>query len=564
MSSVDPGVVRSALDGHGKFFVRPETPRPWHRRFVASKWTRAQRGRGVPGAVPGLDAHRAPKAPLASCFEPTQPLQPGQPHRASGHLASMADPAPYSCRPSVRGLFRILGGSVSEALTSEGVGRLARRPGPDSAAAAVTSAGPRSIPRIGVLLAAGRSERFHPMTGGGSKALVRLGGLPLVERAVRSLLALGLEEVIVVVGYRASPVDAVVGRIAPGRVRAVYAEGWEAGNGASLAAAEELVADEPLFLLQTSDHVFSEGAQSGFIRARKPAVLVDLSPEASAWGEGTRVHLEGTRVLALGKHIERPAIDCGVFLLPPTVFECQRRAAAEGDFGLAGAVTRLSQTIPVTAIPLPPGSWWQDVDTPEDLRAARVGLRRSLVRESDGPVSRYLNRPLSTRLSMALAPLRLSPDLMSLVAFLLGLLAAGLLAGGDGEVARLQIRARPRGAMLDGVLDRLADAAIMAGLALWALARAPRPSVVLVLAVAATAGALLSMATKDRAAALGLVPAPERGLAFLLGGRDGRLLLVALGSLAGRPILTLIAVTATSALSLALRLLLVGRRPRAV
>ena len=471
---------------------------------------------------------------------------------------------------------------MSEALTSEGVGRLARRPEPDSAAGAVTSAGPRSIPRIGVLLAAGRSERFHPMTGGGSKALVRLGGLPLVERAVRSLLALGLEEVIVVVGYRASPVAAVVGRIAPGRVRAVYAEGWEAGNGESLAAAEELVADEPLFLLQTSDHVFSEGAQSGFIRARKPAVLVDLSPEASAWGEGTRVHLEGTRVLALGKHIEQPAIDCGVFLLPPTVFECQRRAAAEGDFGLAGAVTRLSQTIPVTAIPLPPGSWWQDVDTPEDLRAARVGLRRSLVRESDGPVSRYLNRPLSTRLSLALAPLRLSPDLMSFVALLLGLLAAGLLAAGegvvggvtahaasvvdgvDGEVARLQIRARPRGAMLDGVLDRLADAAIMAGLALWALARAPRPSVVLVLAVAATAGALLSMATKDRAAALGLVPAPERSLAFLLGGRDGRLLLVALGSLAGRPILTLIAVTATSALSLALRLLLVGRRPRAL
>jgi 1L-myo-inositol 1-phosphate cytidylyltransferase / CDP-L-myo-inositol myo-inositolphosphotransferase len=471
---------------------------------------------------------------------------------------------------------------VSETVTSEGVGRLGRRPGPDPAAGPVLSAGPGPIPRIGVLLAAGSSERFHPMTGGGSKALVRLGGLPLVERAVRSLLALGLEEVVVVVGYRARPVAAAVGRIAPGRVRAVYAERWEAGNGASLAAAEELVADEPLFLLQTTDHVFTEGAQRGLIRAGRPAVLVDLRPETSAWAEGTRVHLEGTRVLALGKHLERPAIDCGVFLLPPTVFECQRRAAAEGDFSLARAVTRLSQTIPVTAIPLPPGHWWQDIDTPEDLRAARVGLRRSLVRESDGPVSRYLNRPLSTRLSMALAPLRLSPDLMSLVAFLLGVLAAGLLAAGegvlggvtahvasvvdgvDGEVARLQIRARPRGAMLDGVLDRLADAAIMAGLALWALDSAASPSLVLVLAVAATTGALLSMATKDRAAALGLVPAPERALAFLLGGRDGRLLLVAVGSLAGRPTLTLIAVSVTSALSLALRLLLVGRGPRAV
>jgi hypothetical protein len=47
-------------------------------------------------------------------------------------------------------------------------------------------------------------------------------------------------------------------------------------------------------------------------------------------------------------------------------------------------------------------------------------------------VSRYLNRPLSTRLSMALAPLRLQPDLMSFVALLLGLLAAGFLAAGVG------------------------------------------------------------------------------------------------------------------------------------
>jgi hypothetical protein len=34
------------------------------------------------------------------------------------------------------------------------------------------------------------------------------------------------------------------------------------------------------------------------------------------------------------------------------------------------------------------------------------------------------------------------------------------------------------------------------------------------------------MASKDRAAALGLPPAPERALGWLLGGRDGRLLLV--------------------------------------
>jgi hypothetical protein len=52
----------------------------------------------------------------------------------------------------------------------------------------------------------------------------------------------------------------------------------------------------------------------------------------------------------------------------------------------------------------------------------------------------------------------------------------------------------------------------------------------LVWTVAATTGSLLSMASKDRTAALGLPAAPERALGWLLGGRDGRLLLVAVGA----------------------------------
>ena len=38
-------------------------------------------------------------------------------------------------------------------------------------------------PRMAVVLAAGRSERLRAVTGGGSKALIQLGGLKLVERA---------------------------------------------------------------------------------------------------------------------------------------------------------------------------------------------------------------------------------------------------------------------------------------------------------------------------------------------------------------------------------------------
>ena len=80
------------------------------------------------------------------------------------------------------------------------------------------------LPRVGVVLAAGRSQRLTSVTGGGSKALLRLGGLSLVERAVRSLLVVGLERVLVVVGHDAGLVATVIGRLGRGRVKVVYAD----------------------------------------------------------------------------------------------------------------------------------------------------------------------------------------------------------------------------------------------------------------------------------------------------------------------------------------------------
>src|SRR5215216_667522 len=117
----------------------------------------------------------------------------------------------------------------------------------------------RSRPRVGVVLAAGRSERLAAVTGGGSKALLRLGGLSLVERAARSLLAAGLERVLVVVGHDAGLVATVVGRLGGGRIRAVFADRWADGNGASLAAVQGEVLGQALIELYTVAHHFGDG-----------------------------------------------------------------------------------------------------------------------------------------------------------------------------------------------------------------------------------------------------------------------------------------------------------------
>jgi molybdenum cofactor cytidylyltransferase len=81
----------------------------------------------------------------------------------------------------------------------------------------------------GVVLAAGEGRRF-----GGTKQLAELRGRPLLEHAVRAMLAVpAISPVVVVLGHDA---DAIRSRVDLGRAEAVVCEDWREGQAASLRA----------------------------------------------------------------------------------------------------------------------------------------------------------------------------------------------------------------------------------------------------------------------------------------------------------------------------------------
>ncbi|MBS0154723.1 MAG: CDP-alcohol phosphatidyltransferase family protein [Nitrospira sp.] len=132
------------------------------------------------------------------------------------------------------------------------------------------------------------------------------------------------------------------------------------------------------------------------------------------------------------------------------------------------------------------GLWYQPVRTPDDVERAEKKLFNSLKGEFEGFVDRYFNRKVSRGFTRLFLELGLSPNSITILAGLIGLVAAagfslGTYSAGivaallfqlaavidccDGEVARLTFTESPLGAWLDIALDNLVHMAIFAGIA---------------------------------------------------------------------------------------------------
>jgi CDP-L-myo-inositol myo-inositolphosphotransferase len=267
------------------------------------------------------------------------------------------------------------------------------------------------------------------------------------------------------------------------------------------------------------------------------------------------VRLEGQVITAIGKGIAPfDAVDTGLFLCRPVLFDALKEAKQDGDGTLSGGIRRLISEGRMRAVEIG-GRFWLDVDTPESLSNARRFLLTGLSKPTDdGFVSRYLNRPLSRKLSGLLVRTPLTPNGITFLSFLISLCGAALFSlgsyvwivlagllvqlasvvdGCDGEIARLKFQSSRFGAWLDTVLDRYADAAIAVGISYGYWLSHPQAVTWLGGIVALTGFVLASYTKKEYA--LRHEGRLLDGAASRLLKRDLRLFALMVGALLNRP-----------------------------
>jgi CDP-L-myo-inositol myo-inositolphosphotransferase len=439
-----------------------------------------------------------------------------------------------------------------------------------------------------LVIAAGRGQR---LASDRPKPLFRLLGLPLIERAIVTAKRAGLEDFTVVTGYEGARIRKFLDRLAIRRevtVTHVVNEDWRADNGVSVLKAREAIGDEPFALLM-ADHLVSPRLLSELLAAPleegtvRLAVDFNLRNPLVDLDDVTRVRTEGGRLADIGKQLDGyNAFDTGCFACSPALFEALERARKrDADETLSGGIRVLAESgkVPVHDIG---DAFWIDVDDPGAARRAERALIERLPKLSDGPISRYLNRPLSTRITRRLVTRSVTPNQISVFCFGLSLVAAALFAAGgvvalalggllaqlasvvdgcDGEVARLQFKESAFGGWFDAVLDRYSDAFLLFGLT-WHVFAAQGSALVLGVGFLAITGSFMVSYTADKHDGLMQERFERGGGGGFRIGRDLRVLVIALGAVINMPFLALSLIAGVMNVE-TLRRVVAARDPRA-
>jgi choline kinase len=406
-----------------------------------------------------------------------------------------------------------------------------------------------------LIIAAGKGSRLQER--GDSKPLIPILGIPLIERVIRAAMEAGADEFYVVIGYQGEQVrnflEWLSERLAV-RITPLVNDDWDKENGLSVLKARDVL-HEP-FLLLMADHLFdpnlartltTQTLGDGEIalgvdgNTRNPLIDMEDVTRVKVEDDGS---MERKKIRDIGKGLaDFNGFDTGIFLCSPAIFRAlEQSKEKDGDTTLSGAIRILAAEGRANAILM--DGFWIDVDDPAAFKKAEQGLLKRLGdKPNDGPVARYLNRPLSVPISRYLVQRDVTPNQISL--FIGGVLAqfASIIDGCDGEVARLKYQSSDFGGWFDAVLDRYADAFLLFGLT-WHLLAADVSGWILFVGFMAIIGSFMLSYTADKYDNLMRERIQAGGKAGVRMGRDVRVFLIFLGAATNMvlPVLVVVAV----------------------
>jgi len=230
-----------------------------------------------------------------------------------------------------------------------------------------------------VILAAGKGTRLRPLTDNKPKGMVEVDGQPILTHCFQQLADLGVDEFVVVVGYRKQDIIDYYGDEFEGTPITYAHQREQKGLAHALLTVEEHIDDD--FMLILGDNIFDANLRDVVNRQQEEradaAFLTEAVPyeEASRYGVcDTNDYGEITDVIEKPEDPPSNLVMTGFYTFTPAIFHACHlvQPSNRGEYEISEAIDLLIQSgRTIDAIRM--DGWRVDVGYPEDRdRAERL------------------------------------------------------------------------------------------------------------------------------------------------------------------------------------------------
>jgi len=233
-----------------------------------------------------------------------------------------------------------------------------------------------------IILAAGQGKRLLPLTAEVPKALLDIGGKPLIERQVEAFAGCGVTDFVVITGYASGRMEEALKSIGARygvAIKCLYNPFYAvADNLASCWLARGEMNDD--FIQVNGDNVFRSDLVARLLAAPKTDASVAINVKSAYDADDMKVMLDRGRLTEVGKTLPVDTVNAeaiGFYLFRgdgAKAYRDELELAMRDPQGLKrwfpSAVGSLAKKIAISTIEIT-GLRWAEVDFPADLTHAR-------------------------------------------------------------------------------------------------------------------------------------------------------------------------------------------------
>ena len=231
-----------------------------------------------------------------------------------------------------------------------------------------------------LIIAAGEGTRLGIYTKTKPKSLLKILGIPIIERIILSAQKAGITDFLIVTGYMGNKISDYLkdGKKYGIRIRYIHNEAWKRPNGVSVLKAKDMLKEN--FILLMSDHIFHPRKLTKFLNFKLKNNECVLCVDKNTINildieDATKVYVKNEKVISIGKNLKRyNAIDTGMFIISPYFFKVLEKSIKNGFCSITDSVREMSKQGKMKVFESE--EFWFDIDSIKDLEHAEKKLKK--------------------------------------------------------------------------------------------------------------------------------------------------------------------------------------------